>query len=469
MDIVINFRLFSSTRSIAIKRQWLQIGVVIAVLLASTVISFWGSRAIFLLLLFLFGGVVLLLALLREPNIGFLLVLVGGMVVPFTGPSGLSAATVMVALMLGLWILDMFVVHRNFKFIQSHSMVAILTFLVISTLAFGVGQIPWFVFARQAPLDAQIGGFAIVVFSIGGLLLAAHLIREIRWLKIIVWLFFGLSAIYVLSRVIGLGSVTRLFHPGFAGQSMFWTWLIALAVSQVIYNNKLTKSSRAMLVALVVVTIYVAFVQGYDWKSGWVPPLVAAAVLIGIRYPRLIVFGFPFLVMAALYVTFDLIASDDYSWGTRVDAWRIVLEISRLSPLLGLGFANYYWYTPLFPIRGWRVSFNSHSQFVDLIAQTGYIGLLSFLWIFFEMGRSSWDLVKRLPGGFARAYAYGVFAGVIATLVAAFLGDWVLPFVYNVGLSGFRASILPWIFMGGVVSLEQMLLQDPTAQEDEFS
>jgi O-antigen ligase len=170
-----------------------------------------------------------------------------------------------------------------------------------------------------------------------------------------------------------------------------------------------------------------------------------------------VVFAIPFIALIAIYVTFDLIAADDYSWGTRVDAWRIILEISRVSPLLGMGFANYYWYTPLFPIRGWRVSFNSHSQFVDLIAQTGYLGLLSFFWLFFELGRLSWTVARKLPDGFARGYAYGVLAGIVATQVAAFLGDWVLPFVYNVGLTGFRSGILPWIFIGGVIALEQML------------
>lgn len=429
--------------------------------------SFWGSPVIFLLVLVLFGGVAVTLALLRQPNLGFILVIVGGMFVPFTGPSGLNAATVMIAVMLGLWIMEMFVVRRNFQFVRSRSMVAILTFLMVSTLAFGVGQIPWFVFARQAPITAQVGGFATVIFSVGGMLLAAHLIKDVRWLKIIVWTFLGLGAFYMLGRVGGLSVMMRLYHDAFIAQSMFWTWLIALALSQIIYNDKLTRRIKGTLLVLVVLTFYVAFFRGYGWKSGWVPPLVAVAVLVGIRYRKRIVFGIPFVIMAVLYITLDLIASDDYSWGTRVDAWRIILEISRISPLLGMGFANYYWYTPLFPIRGWSVSFNSHSQFVDLIAQTGYIGLLSFLWIFLEMGRLSWNLARKIPNGFARAYAYGVLAGIIATLIAAFLGDWVLPFVYNVGLAGFRASILPWIFMGGVISLEQLFLQDP--EGDTFS
>jgi hypothetical protein len=230
----------------------------------------------------------------------------------------------------------------------------------------------------------------------------------------------------------------------------------------VLYNNTLTRPIKGLLIVLVLLTFYVALAHGYEWKSGWVPPLVAVLALFAIRYRHLVIFALPFVMAGALFVAMDLIASDQYSWGTRVDAWRIVLEISRISPLLGMGFANYYWYTPLIPIRGWRVNFNSHSQYVDLIAQTGYLGLISFFWVFFAVGRLSWRLSKQLTDGFERAYVHGVLVGIIATLVAAFLGDWVLPFVYNVGLSGFRASILPWIFMGGVISLEQMLLSETT-------
>jgi hypothetical protein len=40
--------------------------------------------------------------------------------------------------------------------------------------------------------------------------------------------------------------------------------------------------------------------------------------------------------------------------------------------------------------------------------------------------------------------------------MAAFLVDWLLPFAYNIGLDGVRASVLPWIFWGGLISIEQM-------------
>jgi len=32
-----------------------------------------------------------------------------------------------------------------------------------------------------------------------------------------------------------------------------------------------------------------------------------------------------------------------------------------------------------------------------------------------------------------------------------------VPFFYNIGLSGFRSSMFGWLFLGGLVSLEQMV------------
>src|SRR6266508_2936030 len=123
MDLLINFKLFSITRTISISKYWLQFGIITAVILASTVISFWGSPILFLLVLVLLIGMIVTFTLLRQPNLGFILIFLGGAFIPITGPSGLSAATVMVAVMLGLWIMEMFIVRRNFQFIRSPIMV----------------------------------------------------------------------------------------------------------------------------------------------------------------------------------------------------------------------------------------------------------------------------------------------------------------------------------------------------------
>jgi O-antigen ligase len=183
-----------------------------------------------------------------------------------------------------------------------------------------------------------------------------------------------------------------------------------------------------------------------------------AATLFALRFKKIALLSIPVVLLLAISLAQDLISSDAYSWGTRLDAWLIVLEISRTSPLIGLGFANYYWYAPLFPIRGYPIRFNSHSQFIDIIAQTGILGLICFVWLLVEMARLAWRLGRELPDGFARGYAYCILASIPGALVAGFLVDWLLPFAYNIGLNGVRASVLPWIFWGGMVSIEQMHL-----------
>ena len=70
-----------------------------------------------------------------------------------------------------------------------------------------------------------------------------------------------------------------------------------------------------------------------------------------------------------------------------------------------------------------------------------------------EVGKLGWQLRSRVPEGFAKAYVYGAIGGLAGTLVAGMLGDWVLPFVYNIGFAGFRASVLAWLFLGGLVAL----------------
>ena len=161
-----------------------------------------------------------------------------------------------------------------------------------------------------------------------------------------------------------------------------------------------------------------------------------------------------FGLIPAAYLVSDAIGSDEYSYSTRLDALMIMVEMARVSPVLGFGPANYYWYTPLYRIRGWEVKFNSHNQYADIVAQVGLLGLACFVWFVGEVGWLAWKLRTEVTDGFSQAYVYGVIGGLAGTVVAAALADWVIPFVYNIGLHGFRGSMLGWLFLGGLVSIE---------------
>jgi hypothetical protein len=461
MDIDINLKFFSFMRKISIRRQWIQYGIIAVFAGVAMAAAYWGSMIVMLALIALPIGIAGIYFIFRQPNLLYPFILVGGMFIPFIGPGGVNVSVLGILLLIGIWVLDMFVVKREFKFLYTRTVRPLLYFMGISVVAFAVGQISWFPFANQAPIDAQIGGFVIYLILPLIMLVTPNLIKDLYWLKIVFWIFIGFSMIYVFARTLELSIADLLFTNAYVANSMLWTWLSALLVSQIIYNHELGWRMRGMLIAFVVLVFYVAMVQQNDWKSGWVPPAVAALALIGLRFKKLTIMAIPFAIAIGIYLAQDLISTDQYSWGTRVDAWLVVLDITRVSPIIGLGFANYYFYAKVFTIRGYHIKFNSHSQFVDLIAQTGILGLLCFFWILFEVGRLAWDLSLRLKDGFARGYAYGVLAGVVGCLMASFLVDWVLPFTYNIGMNGIRASVLPWIFFGGLITIEQIFLSQP--------
>jgi hypothetical protein len=418
----------------------------------------------YMLLVFLCIGAFSLFGLLRWPVMGLILTMVAGFFIPFSGPGGFNVSELGIAGLLGVWFLDMLVIKRNIRFAHSRTMPPLLLLMLLSIVSFGIGQLPWFVFANHAPITAQTGGLALYLLSMGALILVANLIQDQRWLERLTWVFLAIGAVYVLGRILHL-PIDRFYINRAIANAMFWTWLATLSFSQAAFNGHLRFRWRIMLFIITLATLYIAIVVNYDWKSGWIPPIAGIAAIIIFRYWRSLWALAPFvLIPAVIYGATKVISTDQYSWGTRLDAWFIVIEIGRVSPILGLGFANYHFYTPLYSIRGFNTVFNSHSQYVDLFAQVGLVGLALYLWFFGEIWYLGWRLRERVPEGFARAYVYASLGGIIGTIVAGFLVDWALPFVYNIGLEGFRSSVLTWIFMGGLVALEQTASNKAPAQ-----
>jgi hypothetical protein len=84
--------------------------------------------------------------------------------------------------------------------------------------------------------------------------------------------------------------------------------------------------------------------------------------------------------------------------------------------------------------------------------------LLAFFWFAFEASWMALSLFRRLPHGFAKAYAMGALGGLAGSLVAGMLGDWIIPFYYNGGIVGFRSSLIFWVFLGGLLALKRQPL-----------
>lgn len=441
-----------------ITRHWFALSrglVVSGVLVLSALLAYKTSPSQSTQILFMSGAGVIGLIFLRWPAFGLIIASVAGLLVQTTGPGGLNVTVILVASLLGIWLVNAVVFERKIVLVPAKTNLPVIAFIVISILSLGVGQLPWFTLVDAAPLDAQLGGFSIYVLSFLGFLLVANQIRELRKLEWMTWVFMIASSVYVCTLLIpDLGRATKSFFPQMS--SLFWIWLVALAFSQAVHNDKLKLRWRMALVCLVAASLYVLFILKYNEKSGWIPAFLVVAVILAFRsWKMALVISLIGLLVVVGFAP-QVVGSEEYSVTTRLEATRIMLEIVKPSPVLGLGFANYYWYTPLFPILGWAVQFNSHNNYLDILAQTGIVGLVCFMWFVWNLAMTGWGLRKRVEGGFALAYLYGSLGGLLGTLVAGVFGDWMLPFVYNVGLKGFRTSVLGWLFLGGIVALEHL-------------
>jgi hypothetical protein len=460
---------------IKFNRRWLyenllhlkRLAILVGVLLVSILLALMGlSPSRLRIILGSLIGLGVVLVFLKSPQLGIVILIISSIAVPFslgTGTStSISAPIMLLVLLIGLWILEMWR-KKAFRLHSSRVILPILAFSIVSILAFLVGQQKWLYSAQTAPLTTQIGALSIFLFSTGAFLLVAHQVGEIVWLKRMTWTLLVLAGIIVFAFLIP-GAASFVFPgivPRSATGSVLWIWIFAIAFSQAMFNRRLSIWSRIGIFIILLGAIYIRLIVRQTWTSGWLPPVAAIGVILWVGAPRLVMYAGGAVGLFALFnaqriVDFVMVGDNAYSLTTRLAAWQILFEIVKVNPILGLGPANYYFYTPLFPILGWWVPFNSHNNFVDILAQTGILGFICFIWIFWELGRLGMWLRDRVPEGFEQAYVYGVLGGIAGTLVAAMLGDWVVPFVYNVGLEGFRSAIIGWIFLGGLVVIEQI-------------
>lgn len=433
--------------------------IVALVLFISAVLALIASDTLNLVLVAGLAALTGVLLLIQYPALGVILILISGITIPFQWRGGFNLAVILTAALSALWLLDMIIRQRAIHFVSSSTNLAIVAFIISAIISFGIGQIPWYPVMNPAPITAQTGGFLIFLLSAVAFLLVGNLFRNIRWLEILTWIFVAFAGLYLVGRLFPFASryLRVVFQEGATTGSLFWVWMCVLPFSQALFNRNFRMSIRIGLMIYVFIALYVAIIQANDWKSGYIPPLAGMFVILALWLKKKVLFLLPIAPVVIWYITQQAISTDQYSYSTRIDAWRIVFELSMINPILGLGFANYYWYTPLYAISGYFVNFNSHSQFVDILAQTGMVGLVCFGWVFLSIGKLGWRLRDLAPEGFQHAYVIGALGGLVGTLVAAVFVDWVLPFTYNIGMNGFRSSVLSWMFLGGLVAIEQIL------------
>lgn len=422
-------------------------------------------------------------AVIRHPPAGLLALVVAALFVPIEVGTGtavlLNAASLLVPVLLAIWVLDM-IRRGQVRFTPSRTNRPLLLFLLASLLSFLIGVGTWdLAVPRPSSFSlVQLAQWAIFFFSAGAFWLCGNLIRDQVTLKRLTLIYLAVYGMVVIlftypQLLPGSGETVGLVHSivTFAlHQAPFWVLLAAVAGGQLLFNKDLSTGWRSFLLLLLGgVLIYALHLMRVQ-ASNWVGVAAVAGVLVWLRWPRLrwpaILLLVALAVSGLLTSTMYEFAGGDEEWvgsgGSRLALIGRVLEVSLRNPITGLGPAAYRLYAAMEPLQYGRAFWvnpliNSHNNYVDLFAHSGILGLALFFWFAVEVARISLRLRAHFRHGFAAGYVNGVLAAGAGALILMLFADWILPFVYNIGFVGFQASILVWLFTGGLLALEHMV------------
>ncbi|MER3457619.1 MAG: hypothetical protein C4309_02305 [Chloroflexota bacterium] len=403
-------------------------------------------------------GLVLIALALYRLEWGILILFLSTLVLRISIPTGtgtpLVASLLLTALLTGVWLAQMILEGKRLYCLPSPVNAPLLGFAIVCVLSLIWSDL-WrdplvYLWDYSSFIWVRAGALAAMLLSPAALLLVANRFRDERWLKVTVGIFFAAGTVGIIT------TTTRLSLPLLNLRGLFPMWVVSLALSQALFNRELKDRYRWAMGLLAVAWFANSFGRDIIWLSGWFPAFVAIVVVTFLRSRQL------FLLLIAVGVLFTIIRWDylhdavvvqsqrEGDFG-RLDAWAVNWRVTKDHLFLGTGPAGYAaYYMSLFP----QEAISTHSNYVDILAQTGLVGTAFFIWFLVAMGVTARQAWRRVPqGSFPQALAVGCIGGYVGTLVAMGLGDWFLPFVYNQTIAGYDYTVWGWLFMGVLVGL----------------
>ncbi len=357
-----------------------------------------------------------------------------------------------------LWLFKMFVVERKVEVRPTPSNIFALLFMVGVIISFFwsyayVERNVKFVFDGKA--FPRIMTTIVLLISPGTFFLFVNHIRSMKMIRFFSWTWIWLGAVMVIFHFVGLGDI-----PILNTKAQFPTWVGGMALGQVLFNHQLKWKMRIVLLAILGAWLFVQFVQGISWLSGWLPLALVCGILVFFYSRRLflvlLICAGTYYVTQKAFVTSTLDEESTVSGETRLGAWDQVLLLTSRHYLFGTGPAGYQFYFSTY--QGYMYQL-SHNNYIDILAQTGVYGFTMFIAFWLTTSYTALKLFFILPrkNDFVHGLGYTLIAFNVAIYAIMMLGDWITPFPYTQGLAGIDYDIWPWMMTGLTAAFYYMI------------
>jgi O-antigen ligase len=365
----------------------------------------------------------------------------------------------------GLWLFKMIIVDRKIRVLPSTTNIPGLMFIIAATISFfwSSAYTEYHVlFLLEDKLAVRIMTLVVIIVSVITHWLYANNIRSIQTLRFFTWWFIIIGAIFMTPRIL-TDTVPQPFNAG--GQ--FSTWVGIMSLGQMLFNHDLKKWMRLALLGNLIGWSYISLSLGITWLSGWMPLVLGVAILLFL-YSRRMFIIFIIVVSTAFFAnetfvqkTFE--AEKNESGDSRQEAWQRVLDVTARHPIFGTGPAGYYFY---FTVNIGGFFQLSHNNYLDIIGQTGLLGITIWLIFWGAAGIMTWRMYRIIPHnkGFQRGLANTLLASYACTILSMMLGDWITPFPYTQSLAGVDYTIWAWMLLGITIAFYYIAKREQQAE-----
>lgn len=449
---------------IFIQNHWrtgLRIATVLAVLVFSAGLGFLAGKSNPLYALAIASLPILLIVVevvLKRPGFAPIIILTTAAFVPISIPTGtgsrlvLSLVTTLV--FTAVWVLKI-LQERPFHIHIATIYLPLLGFIIVTLISLVWSNLfrdPEVVIWRSFPF-VQIASMIVMIMLPMAFFLTDNFIRKERILKVLV-------TIMLLAGFLGLFRMYGRLQLPVNTNGLYAMWVICLSIGLAFFNRQISYWQRGLLVALAGLWIYWGFGLHISWLAGWLPGVIVVIILTFMRSKKwaiiLLIVLLIYTYINASYLFGTVLQSENRESGeTRLAAWEMNWRVTGQHLLFGTGPAGYAaYYMSYFPTRAMA----THSNYIDIISQTGVIGFFLYLCFFLSLAWYGYRLVLRLRGrgDFLEGLANAAFAGTIGCIIMMGFGDWLLPFAYTQTIAGFDYAVYNWIFMGTILVVDRL-------------
>lgn len=308
----------------------------------------------------------------------------------------------------------------------------------------------------------QVSEVGIWALCAAAFFLTANSIKGKGWIAALYW------PVVIVALYVSYFQFTRAEMPIRISHNVF---IVAYAATLTTARLVFRKESMGVKLALGLLLALFLTAAFYNrvWVSGWLSTSLGVMVVLVLYSRRL----FAALAVAALFMLFiypayfHSIYDDSRHEGDldRITMWGDAARMAgNTNPLLGIGPGDYMTYGRKYGSSwyGENTYTTPHSNYPQMIAELGILGIAAFLWLLVAGVRTGYDSIRGNPGQL-KWFAAGATAIFASIAVTSLVGDYILPSRVNGGIWTFSTSVFPWLLLGAAVAGAQPEEQEPEA------